>query len=75
MNKDSIYFRIDISKDVIDVTDSNDNYHQFENNYKGFKQFKKALNAMSHCVMEATGYYHYRLAYYLQEEGFKVSLY
>ena len=29
---------------------------------------------MSHCVMEATGYYHYRLAYYLQEEGFKVSV-
>jgi len=74
MNKDTIYFGIDISKDVFDVTDSNDNYHQFENNYKGFKQFKKALNAKSHCVMEATGYYHYKLAYYLQEEGFKVSV-
>ena len=74
MNKDTLYFGIDISKDVFDVTDSKGNYHQFENNYKGFKQFKKALNTMSHCVMEATGYYHYKLAYYLQEEGFKVSV-
>jgi len=24
--------------------------------------------------MEATGYYHYKLAYYLQEEGFKEPL-
>ncbi len=74
MNKDTLYFGIDISKDVFDVTDSKSNHHQFENNYKGFKQFKKALNEMSHCVMEATGYYHYKLAYYLQEEGFKVSV-
>jgi len=74
MNKDTLYFGIDISKDVFDVTDSKSNHHQFENNYKGFKQFKKALNSMSHCVMEATGYYHYKLAYYLQEEGFKVSV-
>lgn len=74
MNKDTLYFGIDVSKDVFDVTDSKDNYYQFENNYKGFKQFKKTLNSMSHCVMEATGYYHYKLAYYLQEEGFKVSV-
>ena len=74
MNKDTIYFGIDISKDVFDVTDSNDNYHQFENNYKGFKRFKKKLSQKSHCVMEATGYYHYKLTYYLIENNIKVSV-
>jgi len=39
MNKDMNYFGIDISKDVFDVMDSNSNYFQFENNYKGFKKF------------------------------------
>ena len=63
MNKDSIYFGIDISKSVFDVTDSNGNYYQFKNSISGFKKFTKLLCDNSHCVMEATGYYHYRLAY------------
>ena len=65
MNKDIIYFGIDISKDVFDVMDSNSNYFQFTNDSKGFKIFLKLLGKKSHCVMEATGYYHYKLAYYL----------
>ena len=40
----------------------------------GFKKFVKLLNYNSHCVMEATGYYHYQLAYYLLETGIKVSV-
>ncbi|MCH2225840.1 MAG: IS110 family transposase, partial [Crocinitomicaceae bacterium] len=59
------YFGIDISKDVFDVVDSFGNHHQFTNDFKGYKSFKKILNKESHCVMEATGYYHYKLAYYL----------
>ena len=68
MNKDIKYFGIDISHLVFDVTDSDGNYYQFKNNVTGFKKFIRLLNDKSHCVMEATGYYHYQLAYYLLEK-------
>ena len=74
MNKDIKYFGIDISHLVFDVTDSDGNYYQFKNNEFGFKKFTKLLNENSHCVMEATGYYHYQLAYHLLESGIKVSV-
>jgi transposase len=74
MNKDIKYFGIDISHLVFDVTDSEGNYYQFKNNGSGFKKFSKLLDLDSHCVMEATGYYHYQLAYYLLESGIKVSV-
>ena len=74
MNKDIKYFGIDISKLVFDVTDSDGNYHQFKNNESGFKKFLKLLSINSHCVMEATGYYHYKLAYYLLENTIKISV-
>ena len=74
MNKDIKYFGLDISHLVFDVTDSFGNYYQFKNSILGFKKFVKLLDINSHCVMEATGYYHYQLAYYLQEQGIKVSV-
>ncbi len=74
MSKNTNYFGIDISKDVFDVTDSDGCYNQFKNNGKGFKKFLKLLRETSHCVMEATGYYHYQLAYFLQENMIKVSI-
>ena len=74
MNKDIKYFGIDISHLVFDVTDSDGNYYQFKNNATGFIKFIKLLDNSSHCVMEATGYYHYQLAYYLLESGLKVSV-
>ncbi len=74
MNKDIKYFGIDISHLVFDVTDSDGNYYQFKNNVSGFKKFVRLLNLDSHCVMEATGYYHYQLAYHLLESGIKVSV-
>ena len=74
MNKDIKYFGIDISHLVFDVTDSDGNYYQFKNTEFGFKKFTKLLNDQSHCVMEATGYYHYQLAYHLLESGIKVSV-
>ncbi len=74
MNKDITYFGIDISKDVFDVMDSYGHFFQFTNDYKGFKSFIKLLNKKSHCVMEATGYYHYKLAYHLIENNIKVSV-
>jgi len=74
MNKDIKYFGIDISHLVFDVTDSEGNYYQFKNNGSGFQKFSKLLDLDSHCVMEATVYYHYQLAYYLLESGIKVSV-
>jgi transposase len=59
---------------VFDVTDSEGNYYQFKNSVSGFKKFIKLLDLNSHCVMEATGYYHYQLAYHLLESGIKVSV-
>ncbi|WP_179367722.1 IS110 family transposase, partial [Winogradskyella forsetii] len=47
---------------------------QFKNKLSGFKKFAKLLSSNSHCVMEATGYYHYQLAYYLLENGINVSV-
>jgi transposase len=74
MNEDTKYFGIDISKLVFDVTDSDGVYHQFKNNDAGFKKFLKLLDFNSHFVMEATGYYHYKLGYHLFEFGIKVSV-
>lgn len=74
MNKDKEYFGIDISKDVFDVYDGLGNFHQFKNGYSGYKKFLKLLSESSHCLMEATGYYHYKLAYFLLENGIAVSV-
>jgi transposase len=74
MNKDIKYFGIDISHLVFDVTDSDGNYYPFKNSLIGFKKFMKLLDFNSHCVMEATGYYHYQLAYYLQENSVVLSV-
>ena len=74
MSKDKKHFGIDISKDVFDVHDYLGNHHQFNNDYSGFKKFNKLLIRDSHCVMEATGYYHSKLAYYLLEKDVLVSV-
>jgi transposase len=74
MNKDVKYFGIDISHLIFDATDSNGNYYQFKNSLIGFKKFIKFLGFNSHCGTEASGYYHYQLAYYLLESGIKVSV-
>ena len=74
MIKDTNYFGIDISKDFFDVMDEKGVHHQFKNDYSGYKRFLKLLDKSSHCVMEATGYYHYKLAYYLLEQEIRVSV-
>ena len=74
MNKDIKYLGIDISKDVFDVCDNNKTYYQFTNGISGFKKFVKLLDTTTICVMEATGYYHMRLAYFLLELGFGVCV-
>jgi len=74
MTKDTEYFGIDISKSVLDVCDNSGNYYQFSNTTSGFKKLLKLLNSDTICVMEATGYYHLRLAYFLLEEDQNVSI-
>ncbi|UNY99852.1 IS110 family transposase [Zhouia spongiae] len=74
MNKYNEIYGVDISKDVFDVIGSQGSYYQFENNPKGFKSFMKVLKMDSLVVMEATGYYHYRLAQFLNHNGFTVSI-
>ena len=74
MDKDKKTFGIDISKDTFDVVDCSGNYYQFSNNLKDFLKFLKLLDATSHCVMEATGYYHYQLAYFLVDHHIAVSV-
>ena len=74
MDKSTTFFGIDISKNTFDVVDSSGNYSKFENNTKGFVKFLKLLDSHSHCVMEATGYYHYQLAYFLVDNSIRVSV-
>jgi len=74
MDKSTNFFGIDISKDVFDVMTMKDQHYQFTNSSKGFKEFLKILASESICVMEATAYYHLKLAYFLLENDVKVSI-
>lgn len=74
MDKTKHFYGVDISKSFFDVVDQNGSYDQFSNDSKGFKSFLKAIQRDSLIVMEATGYYHYRLAQYLYEKGITVSV-
>ncbi len=59
---------------MFDVIDSDGNYYSFKNNVTEFKKFIKHLDITSHCVRGFTGYYHFQLAYCLQEHSIKVSV-
>ena len=74
MNKYNETFGIDISKDVFDCYGSLQGHLQFKNDEQGFKKFRKILCKDSLVVMEATGYYHYRLAQYLYKHQVVVSV-
>ena len=74
MNKNNQIYGVDISKGVFDVVNSMGEHFQFKNNVSGFKSFLKILMKEDLVVMEATGYYHYRLAQFLYEKGIKVSV-
>ena len=74
MNKYNEIYGIDISKEVFDVYSLNSGYAQFNNDEKGFKLLLNRLSDGALVIMEATGYYHYRLAQYLYKEGICVSV-
>jgi len=72
MDKCTKFIGIDISKDVFDVMDTKEVHRQYENNNKGFMKFLKCIDSDHVCVMEATAYYHLRLAYFLFDNHLKV---
>ena len=74
MNKDIEIYGVDISKDVFDVFSIKTGHTQFKNDERGFTAFLKSLPKPSLVVMEATGYYHYRLAQYLYKQDVLVSV-
>ena len=74
MNKYTEIYGVDISKAVFDVYGSESGHDQFKNDEKGFKSFLKHLPKGALVVMEATGYYHYRLAQFLFKSNVLVSV-
>lgn len=65
---------IDISKSSFDVYNESLGHHKFSNCPKGFKELLKFCGTDYHFVMEATGYYHYRLAVFLRENNLAVTV-
>jgi transposase len=74
MNKYKETFGVDISKDVFDVHGSINGHTQYKNDAQGFKKFLKELPKDLLVMMEATGYYHYRLAQFLYKNDVVVSV-
>ena len=74
MNKYKETFGVDISKDVFDVHGSTTGHNQYKNDESGFKKFLKRLPDDCLVAMEATGYYHYRLAQFLYKNAVVVSV-
>jgi transposase len=74
MNKSTLFFGIDISKDSFDVYSDHIGHISYSNTNEGFKSFLKVLDTNCHCVMEATGCYHHKLAMFLYDKGVIVSI-
>ena len=73
MKKHLGIYGIDVSKDTIDVVCKKE-HCIFENNIKGFKQFRKIIKDESLCVMEVTGIYHLPLATFLYKNDIAVAV-
>lgn len=74
MNEGTKFFGVDVSMETLDVSTPDQKHVQFSNNQEGFGKFLKLLDSGSHCVMEATGAYHQKLAFWLFSHGSKVSV-
>lgn len=59
---------IDVSKKYFDSV-INGKVHRFDNDSKGIKKFIKSIPLGSHCAMESTSTYGYKLVYGIQEGG------
>jgi transposase len=74
MNEVTKFLGIDVSMATFDVSTSDQKHFQFSNDAEGFRMFFKLLNQESHCVMEATGAYHQKLATWLCSQNISVSV-
>ena len=72
------YTGIDVSKLTFDCSITNDDSKivakNFTNDLNGFKKLKQLLPEQTQVVMEASGPYYLKLATYLFEQGFNVSV-
>ncbi|MCX6145905.1 MAG: IS110 family transposase [Candidatus Kapabacteria bacterium] len=59
---------IDISKEYFDAF-MNNNVIRFKNDLNGFTKFIKSIPLESHCIMESTSTYCYKLAYFILNSG------
>ena len=74
MNKSTLFFGIDISKDSFDVYGKSLGYKSYPNTKEGFEAFFRTLELHSFCVMEATGCYHHKLCMFLHGKGISISV-
>ena len=74
INKYKETFGVNISKDFFHVHVNASVHMQFKNNEKSFASFLKAIPKESLMVMEAMGYYHYRLPQFLFKNNVVVSV-
>ncbi|HEY6435817.1 MAG TPA: IS110 family transposase [Ignavibacteriaceae bacterium] len=74
MNEVTKFFGIDVSMQTFDVSTPDQKHFQFSNDGEGYRKFFKLLDEASHCVMEATGAYHQKLATWLCSQGCRVSV-
>jgi transposase len=72
------YVGIDISKETFDVAIETENgyvHHKFSNDATGFKHLLKLMGKEPHwCVMEASGPYYLKLAWYLTKKEIPLSV-
>lgn len=74
MNEFTDYLGIDISKNTIDIINSQDKHFQFSNDLKGFKNFLTIIPKGALCIMEVTGIYHLQLAVFFHSKLIAVSV-
>ena len=74
MDKINHYCGIDVSKDTIDVKSIQTGHKVYDNTLKGFRKLLKESFPKTHFVMEATGVYHEKLAHFLYNKGYSVSV-
>lgn len=74
MSEITKFFGIDVSMETFDVSTADQKHFQFSNDTEGYQKLFKLLDDQSHCVMEATGAYHQKLATWLCSQGSKVSV-
>jgi len=74
MNKTKNYCGIDVSKDTLDVMIAHLGHKVFANDLKGFKALIKWAGKDIHFVMETTGMYHEKVAHFLFNHDYEVSV-